>query len=277
MVVPVSASVRRVERAVLFIETRLFEPLDAATIAAAAGGSASELTRLFRRVHGLPPMAYVRGRRLTEAARLLPHHSALEVAMRCGYGSQAAFTRAFARRFGEPPGRFARGDGPPPYTAVAPARLDSLAHRAGLAAPRVEWLAVDEVLHGLVASIADLEVASGFQSAARALADRVGTNVLATGMLRGADDGLAYFVGQHLPHDELTVRAVLPAGPYLVFEHVGGAEQVADTVTYIGQHLHTDLVRVAAHAHAERYVLADVLGEEVRLQLWLSVHGLPRS
>lgn len=272
---PVSASVRRVERAVLFIETRLFDPLDAATIAAAAGGSVSELTRLFRRVHGLPPMAYVRGRRLTEAARLLPHHSVLEVAMRCGYGSQAAFTRAFARRFGEPPARFARGDGPAPYTTVAPARLESLEHRAALAAPRIEWLAVDEVLHGLVAPVGDLEAASGYVAAARALAARVGTDVLATGMLHGADEGPAYFVGQQHPHDELTVRAVLPAGPYLVFAHVGGAEQVADTVAYIGQHLHTDLVRVAAHAHAERYLLADVLGEEVRLQLWLSVDGLP--
>ena len=139
---PVSARVRRVERAVLFIESRLFDELDVSHIAQAAGGSVSELHRLFRRVHGMPLMAYVRARRLTEATRMLDTADVLEVARRCGYESQATFTRAFTRRFGVPPGRFRR-QGAAPYRRVEGATQASLAHRDALQAPDGTILAVN--------------------------------------------------------------------------------------------------------------------------------------
>jgi AraC family transcriptional regulator len=105
-------------RVVAFIERHLFEPLDVERIAAAAGYSAAECSRRFTRLQGESVMAYVRGRRLeTAAARLLadPEARLLDLAVECGFDSQAAFTRAFGRAFGVAPGRLReRGGGAPP-------------------------------------------------------------------------------------------------------------------------------------------------------------------
>lgn len=104
--------------AIAFIERRLSDPLDLEHIARAAGYSASEFSRRFTRMQGESVMAYVRGRRLeTAAARILadPDARLIDVAIECGFDSQAAFTRAFARAFGEAPGRLRqRGASPPP-------------------------------------------------------------------------------------------------------------------------------------------------------------------
>ena len=106
-------------KVVAFIERHLFEDLDVARVAAAAGYSASEFSRRFTHQQGESVMAYVRGRRLEAAAgRLLadPEARLLELALECGFDSQAAFTRAFTRAFGLAPGRL-RGRGaevPPP-------------------------------------------------------------------------------------------------------------------------------------------------------------------
>ncbi|MCB9676220.1 MAG: helix-turn-helix transcriptional regulator [Alphaproteobacteria bacterium] len=105
----VNARVRRVERAVLLRrEPPVRRPRQRRHRGGRGVGSVSELHRLFRSVHGLSLMAYVRARRLTEAARMLQNADVLEVARRCGYGSQAAFTRAFTRQFGAPPARYRR-------------------------------------------------------------------------------------------------------------------------------------------------------------------------
>ena len=96
-------------RTLALIETRLSEPLSLTDIAAASGLSAFHFSRLFTALHGESVMAYVRRRRLARAARRLIDEgevSLVELALDCGFESQQAFTRAFTRQFGVPPGRF---------------------------------------------------------------------------------------------------------------------------------------------------------------------------
>jgi AraC family transcriptional regulator len=63
------------------------------------------VTRAFGAATGLSIMRYVRGRRLTEAAKALSNGAPdiLSVALDAGYGSHEAFTRAFHDEFGATP------------------------------------------------------------------------------------------------------------------------------------------------------------------------------
>jgi len=81
------------------------------------GVSRSVLAARFQQYLGEPPMTYLTRWRLELGARTLAttNSSVAEVAVTAGYGSEAAFNRAFKREFGVPPARFrsqARGCGP---------------------------------------------------------------------------------------------------------------------------------------------------------------------
>jgi len=94
--------------AIAFIEAHLFEPMTVKSIADHSGYSPSRFSRGFTRMQGESVMAYVRGRRLEEAVRRMltdPGVRIVDLAFDCGFDSQEAFTRAFARAFGHPPGR----------------------------------------------------------------------------------------------------------------------------------------------------------------------------
>jgi AraC-like DNA-binding protein len=89
------------------------EPARAWTLAALAqeaGVSRSVLMERFTRYLGQAPLAYLAQWRLQLAARLLEttDHSALQVALDVGYESEAAFSRAFKRKFELPPARYRR-------------------------------------------------------------------------------------------------------------------------------------------------------------------------
>jgi AraC-like DNA-binding protein len=94
-----------VERALAYLEQRLFDPLGLASVARHAGASPSTLLRAFKRAVGASPSSYLRGRRLDEAMLLLKsrRYTVGEVAERVGYQSLASFTHAFSRHFGELP------------------------------------------------------------------------------------------------------------------------------------------------------------------------------
>src|SRR5437899_10496699 len=63
------------------------------------------MSQVFGIATGLSVMRYVRGRRLTEAARCLASGAPdiLAIALEAGYGSHEAFTRAFRDQFGLTP------------------------------------------------------------------------------------------------------------------------------------------------------------------------------
>ena len=67
----------------------------------------SHLVWTFRRLVGMPPMEYVRRRRLTEAARrILAGEDIVTVGHEYGFSAQDVFTRSFRNALGVPPGRF---------------------------------------------------------------------------------------------------------------------------------------------------------------------------
>ncbi len=90
---------------------RIAHPWTIAEIAKEVGISRSALIDRFTRYPSVPPMTYLTRWRLELAARTLERTSrgVSEIAGDVGYESEAAFSRAFRREFGQPPGQY-RGD-----------------------------------------------------------------------------------------------------------------------------------------------------------------------
>jgi len=94
--------------ALAWIEAHLLEPMMVKSVADRAGYSPSRFSRGFTRLQGESVMSYVRGRRLEVAMRRIlnePDIRIIDLAFDSGFDSQEAFTRAFAKAFGHPPGR----------------------------------------------------------------------------------------------------------------------------------------------------------------------------
>jgi AraC family transcriptional regulator len=94
-----------VGKALWFIESHFADELTLDDIAHCGCVSRFHLARAFEAATGMPVMRYVRGRRLSEAARRLADGAPdiLTVAIDAGYGSHEAFTRAFREQFGLTP------------------------------------------------------------------------------------------------------------------------------------------------------------------------------
>lgn len=89
---------------VWFIEGHCDRNIGLGDIARAVGTSRFHATRLFGAMTGQSLMAYVRARRLSEAARVLMGGAdILDTALGAGYGSHEAFSRAFRAQFGLSP------------------------------------------------------------------------------------------------------------------------------------------------------------------------------
>lgn len=100
----------RLAMALRHIHARIDHPWSVAELARAAALSRSSFCERFTRTVGLPPMEYLLAWRMQVAKDLLRRGGlgVGEVAGRVGYGSPSAFSVAFARCVGQPPGRFAR-------------------------------------------------------------------------------------------------------------------------------------------------------------------------
>lgn len=94
-----------VQKALWFIESHFADAISLDDIAAVGGVSRFHMSRAFGEATGRSISAYLRGRRLTEAARRLSDGAPdiLGVAIDAGYGSHEAFTRAFREQFGLTP------------------------------------------------------------------------------------------------------------------------------------------------------------------------------
>lgn len=92
-------------RALWYIESHHAAPIALADVAQAVGLSPFHLSRVFQASTGLPLVRYLRGRRLSAAARQLADgaQDILQVALAAGYSTHPAFTRAFTDQFGRPP------------------------------------------------------------------------------------------------------------------------------------------------------------------------------
>ena len=128
-----------VGKVVWFIESHFAREVTLAEIADVAGLSRFHLARVFGLATGYPVMRYVRGRRLTEAARALAKgdRNILMVALDAGYSSHEAFTRAFREQFGVTPDKV-RADGRVDDLQLLEAVTMQDGDRTMLSEPRIE-------------------------------------------------------------------------------------------------------------------------------------------
>jgi len=97
-------------RALALLHKDPAHPWTLLTLARRAGLSRTRLAERFRHFLGQSPMAYLAQWRLKLGAEILQstESSVAEVAAAVGYGSEAAFNRAFKRQFHCPPAHFRR-------------------------------------------------------------------------------------------------------------------------------------------------------------------------
>ena len=95
-------------RAIAYLESNLTQPASIEEAAWRVGYSRYHFTRTFVARTGLTPIAYLRKRRLSEAARQLTHSAKpiLEIALDYQFQSQEAFSRSFKQEFGVSPGHY---------------------------------------------------------------------------------------------------------------------------------------------------------------------------
>jgi AraC-like DNA-binding protein len=110
-----------VGRSLALLHGRVAHPWTIAGLADEVGISRSALVERFSRYLSEPPMTYLTRWRLQLAAESLQKTSrgVADIASDIGYQSEAAFSRAFRREFGQPPGRYRsdyKGSRPPTHS-----------------------------------------------------------------------------------------------------------------------------------------------------------------
>lgn len=101
---------QQIGRALQFIHAKPATPWTVESLASEAGMSRTRFAQRFSQLMGKGPMAYLSDWRLQKALSLLgdTRHSVQAVANESGYLSPAAFTRAFAGKFGLAPTEYRR-------------------------------------------------------------------------------------------------------------------------------------------------------------------------
>lgn len=95
------------------VEADLSDDVDLARVATGLGTTEYHVRRMFSSLAGMPLSEYIRRRRMTVAAAdLIGDDDLLEIAVRHGYGSTEAFSRAFRAVHGVSPADVRRDGGP---------------------------------------------------------------------------------------------------------------------------------------------------------------------
>ncbi|HUA25858.1 MAG TPA: AraC family transcriptional regulator [Steroidobacteraceae bacterium] len=97
-------------RALTYIDEHLESRLDVPLLAKLVSFSKSHFSRAFKQSLGLPPMTYVKMRRIERAKTLMTstNQQLTEIALICGFADQSHLNRSFRRVLGESPGRWRR-------------------------------------------------------------------------------------------------------------------------------------------------------------------------
>jgi AraC family transcriptional regulator len=282
---PTNPPTNPVARALWYIENNFAGELTLDEIANVAGVSRYHASRAFGEAIGRPITGYVRGRRLTEAAKALAAGATdiLAVALEAGYGSHEAFTRAFREQFGLTP-ESVRAQRHLDNIELVEAVIMNHSVLKELAEPRFESRKAFLVA-GLSARY-DYESCGGgipaqwqrFAPYLGSVPGQVGTD--AYGVRYNSDDsGLDYLCGvevgefSQLPPELSRVR--VPANRYAVFTHHGHISAIRSTWSTIwGKWLPRSGHQIADAPDFERYDQRfDPRSGNGEVEIWVPVKG----
>ena len=101
---------RQIQRGIDYIEANLDETIELSEVSKVGGISHWHFQRIFKALTGETLKTYVRSRRLANSLErlLATDMRILDIAMRAGFESQEAFTRAFKKAFGMTPNEYRR-------------------------------------------------------------------------------------------------------------------------------------------------------------------------
>lgn len=101
---------RGISQAVDFIDANIDQSLELHLLAKVSAMSVFHFARRFKEAVGLSPHRYVMNRRVHRACQMLQcgRVRLADLALTCGFSSQAHFTTAFRREFGVTPGEYRR-------------------------------------------------------------------------------------------------------------------------------------------------------------------------
>jgi AraC family transcriptional regulator len=233
-----------VAKTLWLIESRFRETLSLDDMAAHAGMSRSHLSRIFPIVTGYSLSAYIRGRRLTEAAKVLADGAPdiLGVALDAGYGSHEAFSRAFREQFALTPDELRRRRSLDALPLVEPIRMDP-SEKTKLAPPKIENLPPMRLAglnqHYTAATLSGIpDQWQRFQPFIQAMADGAPGDAFAVvGRIVDDHDGFDYFSAIPLaPGAEVLpglTQMTLPAARYARVRHLGHISQLRATCAAI--------------------------------------------
>jgi AraC family transcriptional regulator len=99
-------------RAVTYIDTHLESRLEVTMLAKLVSFSKSHFSRAFKQSLGLPPMTYVKMRRIERAKTLMTstNQQLTQIALICGFADQSHLNRSFRKVNGVSPGRWRRSN-----------------------------------------------------------------------------------------------------------------------------------------------------------------------
>lgn len=274
-----------VGKAIWFIESHFAGDLTLDDVAAAAGLSRFHMVRAFGYATGQSVMRYVRGRRLSEAARALADGAPdiLAVALDAGYGSHEAFTRAFRDRFGQTPEWVRAQRSLDHIQLVEPLKMDETL-LASLEPPRFEngkplLIAGLGERYDADSSTAIPSLWQRFQPFIGNIPGQVGKTAYGV-CCNGDDEGnFDYIAGvevgdfSELPAEFRTVR--IPAQRYAVFTHSEHVSTIRRTVNTIWSTWLPDSGHQAADApNFERYGPEfDARTGHGGLEIWIPIRG----
>jgi len=237
-----------IARTLWFIESHYREDVCLDDLAAITGVSRFYLSRIFSMATGYTVSGYVRGRRLTEAARALAAGAPdiLQVALEAGYSSHEAFTRAFRGQFGMTPEDVRRRRTVESLNLVEAMRMEA-ATKITLDPPRVERIGPMRLagLRKRFAMGSSAEIPALWQQFGPMIPTLTGLAGSGTfGVVGEMPEGCEEFdymaavqvtETADIPPDLATLR--LPARTWARFAHKGHVTTIRETCAAIGDYL----------------------------------------
>ncbi len=238
---------QRLLKGVEFIESHVDESLPLSRIARHAALSEYHFHRLFRACFGIPVIEYVRGRRLSSAARRLVGEETpvLDLSLDSGFESPEAFARAFRKMYGISPTAYRRRGKHLPWRSVAKLTDEVLQRLKKGTSMEPLTLHKERIWAAGLSAVFTAETRSGipglwktFLSHIEKIPGRIGGHTFGIcDAASGAEEGtFEYLAAVQVDPKKVTgpwKLKEIPAGDYLVFTHRGPISKFTQTADYL--------------------------------------------